>query len=277
MTARNPFRLAAKSAALWAAFALSLAAVDASNALTLAEDEQASSYEQAGAHLPRRVDDTALGYYAVAPDPRLCPSPLCGGYWVARVNQPLTDCADGTRAQRCYVAELDLAATGLSPGQIARVRSATGHLLLRGAIVAKTFPAFGNLGVLRGREAWIGHARVVASGTFYRARDTGIVCIAYPCPTVRIALLGQERPTQTIAGVDLRDVAADPADGYAQLNTPEGLVAAGDLVEVSGPAGSSHELAASEYYLPVEPELALCATHDLPACAPDEGCDVKCP
>src|SRR6187397_3172725 len=47
-------------------------------------------------------------WFTVAPDPRLCPSPLCGGYWISRVNQPFTVCANGTRAATCYVSDLDL-------------------------------------------------------------------------------------------------------------------------------------------------------------------------
>src|SRR6476659_3510487 len=47
---------------------------------------------------PRSVLYTAQG------DPRMCPSPLCGGYWVALANGARTRCGDGTRQARCYVA-----------------------------------------------------------------------------------------------------------------------------------------------------------------------------
>src|SRR4051812_48751290 len=42
-------------------------------------------------------------WYTVTPDPRLCPSPLCGGYHVKRVNRQNTVCANGTRTPSCYV------------------------------------------------------------------------------------------------------------------------------------------------------------------------------
>lgn len=277
MTNRTPSLLAAKFAALCALialFPLSVCASDAGgNSFAAAEDEQASNDQQAGTHMMHRLRDPDFAYFTIAPDPRLCPSPLCGGYWVTRVNRPLTVCADGSQAPRCYVATLDLSLAGLAPEQEATVRGATGHLLMRGFIRSKESPPFGNLGVFGGLEAWIGHAKVVATGTFYRARSTGIVCIAYPCPTVKIALLDQEKPAQRIAGVDLRAVSADPADGYTQLYTPEGLVAAGDLVPVSGPAGSSSELVSSEYYLTVKPEPRLCGARGSPACGQGEFCD----
>jgi len=227
------------------------------------------------------ADDNAATFFAdhnhhwftVAADPRLCPSPLCGGYLVSRVNRSFTVCANGTRAATCYVANLDLSPAGLSPEQETMVRRAAGHLLMRGTIGQNEVPPFGNLGVLRGQEAWIGHARIRPSGTFYRARSTSIVCFAFPCPTVRIAPLNRWSPSRTIAGIDFDAVTADPRDGYAQLNAPQGLMASGTLVPVSGPAGSSVELESTEYYLPVTPELDLCGSRGLPACTAGEFCD----
>ena len=43
-------------------------------------------------------------HYVVRVDPRLCPSPLCGGYWVSLANRHRTRCHDGVRRARCYVA-----------------------------------------------------------------------------------------------------------------------------------------------------------------------------
>src|SRR5687767_32432 len=46
-------------------------------------------------------------YFLVRQDRRRCISPLCGGYFVKRVNQSWTPCADGRRMRECYVAEID--------------------------------------------------------------------------------------------------------------------------------------------------------------------------
>jgi hypothetical protein len=202
---------------------------------------------------PAQAADAVAAFHTVAPDPRLCPSPLCGGYWVARVNRPLTACADGSLAPRCYVASLDLSHARLSPEQEAAVRAAAGHLLVRGTIGPGTPGPFGSLRVLQVSEAWIGHPGVDAAGTFYRARDTGIVCITSPCLVAQVSPLDRLRLVVMIAGVDLAGVGKDPADGYAQLDRPAGLLVAGTLVPVTGPAGTSQALEASEYYLPVAP------------------------
>src|SRR5678815_3615 len=46
-------------------------------------------------------------YYSIRADMRKCASPMCGGYFVRRVNQPLTRCANGKSQKECYVASID--------------------------------------------------------------------------------------------------------------------------------------------------------------------------
>src|SRR5262249_28292668 len=156
-------------------------------------DNAPAAAEASVTHGRYRPDPRNSSYFTAAADPRLCPSPLCGGFWVASVNQTYTVCANGSAAARCYVAEIDLSAAGLSAEQAVKVRGAAGHLLLRGSIGPSEFGAFGNLGVLRADEAWIGHPKIVATGNFYRATSTGIVCFTYPCPTVKIAPLNRAK------------------------------------------------------------------------------------
>src|SRR5438093_9941735 len=228
----KPSFVATLFAILIALFALS--PVFANNVVT-ADDDQGARSEAIEQSITSRPEDHH--YFTIAPDPRLCPSPLCGGYWVTRVNRPFTVCADGRQAARCYVADLDFSLSGFSPAQQNMARGATGHALMRGFIEPKQFGAFGNLGTFSVREAWIGHRGIVASGTFYRARNTGIVCIAFPCPSYQVARLNRNTRPQRIAGVNLRNVSADPSDGYAQLNADDGVMTAGDLTPVSGPAG----------------------------------------
>jgi hypothetical protein len=219
--------------------------------------------------------DRRHAYFAVAPDLRLCPSPLCGGFWVTRVNRATTVCVDGSLAQSCYVADLDLSRLGLSVEQEAEVRGAAGHLLLRGAIEpAPSSLPIGNLGVLGVTEAWIGHAGITASGSFYRAQNTGIVCITFPCLSYEISPLNVPDVPQGIAGVELTGVKPDPQDGHAQMSQPNGLMVAGALSPVSGPAGGSFVLQASEYYLPVTPEFTACQSDNRRPCAQGEFCNL---
>src|SRR6266550_2001764 len=74
-------------------------------------------------------------FYSVRQDLRRCVSPLCGGYFVKRVNMPSTRCANGRSMSECYVAGIDW--NGQPQVDI-------GHLLVRGNIVAKRYGHFGN-------------------------------------------------------------------------------------------------------------------------------------
>jgi len=221
--------------------------------------------------LPRSRNST---YFTIAPDLRLCPSPLCGGFWVTRVNRGGTVCADGSLAPSCYVADLDVSRAGLSSAQEAAVRGAVGHLLMRGSIEPKTVPPFGNLGVFAAREAWLGHDGATVTGIFFRARDTAIVCITYPCENLQIWPLNLRGSVQLIAGVDLDGVNGNAEDGYAELNEPQGLIASGELVPVSGPGGSSLELRASEYYVQVAPALQVCEPGSVRVCGRNGFCNL---
>jgi hypothetical protein len=247
---------------------------DADDLLPIGERWRDSRAERAARISPILPPIRNVGFFTIAPDLRLCPSPLCGGFWVSRVNRAATLCADGTLAPSCYVSELDLSRSGLSEEQEASVRGAAGHLLMQGSIRSMTNSPFGTLGVFLGREAWLGHPGIAGTGTFYRARDTEIVCITYPCANLRVSPLNARGLPQLIAGVDLDDVSADPEDGYAELDKPQGLIAAGELVPVSGPGGNSLELRSSEFYVRVDPEFEVCEPGSVRACRRGDFCNL---
>src|SRR5690349_10452330 len=63
-------------------------------------------------------------YYSVRRDFRKCAFPLCGGYFVARVNRSFTTCHDGSQKSECYVVNMDLENTlGLDADESAKFRS----------------------------------------------------------------------------------------------------------------------------------------------------------
>jgi len=72
------------------------------------------------------------GYYEVSPDTRRCASPACGGHWVKALNEALTRCADGSRADRCYVARLDWSTSEYSPPHGQRVLRGEDAVIVRG-------------------------------------------------------------------------------------------------------------------------------------------------
>jgi len=164
-------------------------------------------------------------YYAVQPDPRLCPSPLCGGYWAALANRSRTVCHDGARRPRCYVAsavdeERHPLEVGLTAGALARAE-----------IEPWSFKGFGELGVLVVADVWAPTGRAPPSGGFYRLRDTGMRCIRAPCFSLRASRLNGSLRV-TVSDLDLeatRATAEQLERAEAALRTKNGLFAQGRI------------------------------------------------
>jgi hypothetical protein len=129
-----------------------------------------------------------FGYFIVTRrDMRRCMAPLCGGYFVKRVNQATTKCADGKMAEDCYVPGIELKNIGLSAREEADFRGAveSGKALVKGAIYKKTWNGV-VLGTLKANEGWLGASGATPDGTFYRAAPSGITCVKAPCPSTRV-------------------------------------------------------------------------------------------
>lgn len=181
-------------------------------------------------------------FYSLRRDLRRCVSPLCGGYFVKRVNMSSTLCANGRFMSECYVAGIDW--DGQPQTDIA-------HLLVRGSIVAKRFGRFGNLGELRVSESWKSIGPNQPVGTFYLVRDRGVRCITFPCPTHHEAKLNSSL-SRNIAGVNLEGAGLEQNDApvaYAAMTGPDGLIVTGRDVVVTGPGGRSFELKATQAYV----------------------------
>ena len=187
-------------------------------------------------------------YFLVRQDRRRCMFPLCGGYFVKRVNQSWTRCANGRRASECYVAEIDWQGQPeIDPGKA----------LLRGDIIARRFPRFGNPGALRVSESWQGPSEKSATGTFYRVRDRGVRCITHPCVSHSAAKVGFTL-TRNIAGVDLAAAGASGeliSEAAAAMTEPEGVIVAGFFAPVTGPGGRAQTLKATKFYLPAGAQI----------------------
>ena len=225
------------------------------------------------------------GYFIVTRlDPRLCPSPLCGGYFVKQVNKARTQCADGTWQGQCHAAELDTAALGWSDKEIANFSVKFGHRhalvrgklrhVERGSIMAD---------VLVVDEGWLGQALSKPIGTFYAAKASGIVCITFPCPLIRERKLNF-RAEQLITEVGLAASGAaeeQVAAGYKALSELPGILVVGEHQVVAGPVGTGIKLVASEFYLLLEaekpPEGQACGGFIGQACPSGQFCDVNIP
>src|SRR5919106_94729 len=81
---------------------------------------------------------TALtSYYLARADPRLCPSPMCGGMWVNRLNTRATVCGDGAEQGACYAASADFSSVRVAEKGRARLQRliTEGRAIARGRLV----------------------------------------------------------------------------------------------------------------------------------------------
>ncbi len=189
-------------------------------------------------------------YYQLRADLRRCRAPLCGGYYVKRVNQPRTRCTNGQLMFECYVAEVDW--NGQPQVEINRA-------LLRADLEVKLFDRFGRFGVLRVIESWQATNDNPTSDNFFRVRDKGVRCITSPCLTHHESKLNS-RIERDIAGVDLKAItgASDEAinEAFEAMTEPEGIIVSGKHVPVTGPTGRATELKALQFYMRPRKEVS---------------------
>jgi hypothetical protein len=192
-------------------------------------------------------------YFTVKRDMRFCPSPRCGGYFVQAVNQLTTRCADGSQAERCYVASIDWSALGGDP----RISAAT--VVIDGSIQPKDYPSFGSLGVLVARGAWGSATAATPAGVYYRLADKGLQCITAPCFSISAEVLNLGTP-MLLSGLDLNGVGATPEQLTAARRSLSAgtLLATGKLRGIVFPTGTGRELVASQFFLPARAAASQC-------------------
>ncbi len=157
--------------------------------------------------------------YVVRPDPRLCPSPFCGGYWIALANRVRTRCHDGRYRPRCYVSSAWPASRTIHDGA-----------LVQGGIAVREVPGSGSFGTLIATDVR-NPVGAIASGSFYRLRDIGLRCVRAPCFSIRAFRLNS-RGTATVSELDLKsaEVAPDQGRSATAALADDGLFAAGRIV-----------------------------------------------
>lgn len=184
-------------------------------------DLGSSTREVAGA--PTKVER----YYSIRPDPRACPSPACGGWFLGELNA-------GSAAEQ-YVSELDFSPSGLEQKQLDLVRQTPpARVILSGALG----PAAQNTRELLVTAAFLGMPNVTPSvDTVYSVTVLPLDCAS--CPTLRANLLN----TQKVESAHTLSVkrAARP---FVQVDWLEGRVL-GHAALVSAAVSSPPALAAT--------------------------------
>jgi hypothetical protein len=145
-------------------------------------------------------------YVRVRPDPRMCPSPMCGGWWARRVNRDTIVCGNGMVSPECYAADLDVSALKLSEEQRASLDQAlaAGTPLLRGRLVRGSVvgpPPSNRLDVISVTEVWLRSGRARTAGVVYRVEDNGVRCVRAPCFSLHASVLNatQHRDLSSLA------------------------------------------------------------------------------
>jgi hypothetical protein len=170
-----------------------------------------------------RTPPTGTAIFLTQHDMRLCPSPLCGGYWVALANGVRTRCGDGERQARCYVSRT---VDRLGRQMVGDVPEGA---LVRGAIEAGPRVGTQQLDQLLVSAVYAPAGTAAVSGGYYRIVDTGRRCVRAPCFSYRVGQVNGSSRILT-SSVDLAASDASPdevARAAAALRTKDGLYARG--------------------------------------------------
>lgn len=242
------------------------------------EDETEEAVEQGEDALSAQSN---FGYFIVTRrDTRKCASPMCGGWFVKRVNNETTVCADGSKAAECYVSAIQLTGIGLSANEEAAFRPAVedSKALVKARMYKKK--AFGKVvGTLKANEGWLGATGSAADGSFYRVAANGIVCVTAPCPSTSAYVLNTN-DSYNVIKTNLENT-SNPASqdaldrANAAIGTKEGILVAGGvaLPKCLPNSNCGPFVSASEFYLRVtSTEGKACGARLGNTCAADQFC-----
>ncbi|MBK9264584.1 MAG: hypothetical protein IPM54_32960 [Polyangiaceae bacterium] len=197
-------------------------------------------------------------YYIARHDTRRCAAPMCGGIFVSAVNQTTTRCPGGTWEEECYISSIDFSSFAGSTKVVPTVRDAIGYdsSTTRVVLLGTLHPTLLGFGTMRVQMAWVALDQKPITGSFFKARENGIVCVAAPCPSYDEELLNRGTITM-FHGIDFRDVephADDSTFTGPALRSNYGLIVSGEnyQVEDAGPAGDATYLLPSQVFLPMD-------------------------
>ncbi|WP_394820815.1 DUF6748 domain-containing protein [Pendulispora albinea] len=228
--------------------------------------------------------NASSGFFVVTrKDVRRCASPMCGGWFVKRVNEAETRCADGTLQAECYVSSIELGNLGLSQEE----RDTTLAALTGGQGLVQATLTDTSFGTLDASNAWVGATGSTATGTFFLVADNGTRCVTTPCPSITASELNEPAGGETHNVLDVvldrtpKPASQESLEAASQaLATQEGLLVAGSLLlpKCAPNTDCGPKVIASEFYLSVtnhpvaNREGAECGTLAGLPCGPGQFC-----
>jgi len=200
-------------------------------------------------------------FYTVRHDLRKCPSPQCGGYFVKKVNDRNSQCANGQFKQECYVSSINYEKIRLNSIQFQH------SILLQGEIkiapsVALTNQDFSKnsvssepLGIFIAKAAYRPLSTKSPRGVFVGLQDNGMRCVTEPCFSIDQYILNHDE-IRMISNYNLEKTGAT----RKQLERAYSTIANGGVVLASGInkeyeeiAGTGINFIADQLYIPVQP------------------------
>lgn len=170
---------------------------------------EAASLDAQDGHTDGSAAD-AYTYFELTADLRRCPSPLCGGWFLSRLNRSTTTCHDGQHAEVCYAPTFDWSNAHLTGAQQAELLEASRQAAVAGGVRAIVRGRFAptntttprpELGAFVVTEGWVAENDAPAEGVFVKVKDNGLRCFAAPCPSLTEWTLNTPRVAK-IAKVD---------------------------------------------------------------------------
>jgi hypothetical protein len=229
--------------------------------------------------------DGSYTYFEIWSDLRKCASPVCGGFFLARLNRSYTTCADHSSRSACYVPTLDWSEAGLSEAVQDKLVEAANvdatswgvHAIVRGRFAPEQY-AQGNLGRFIVTEAWVEEGDAISDGVFARVKTNGIQCIAAPCPSLTEKGLNESRKADiaavdwSYAGLQEREIESLTA----ALSTDWGVIVAGDRYTVHENGRSAKGRTATAAYSRLVDQSCFVGGCSNQVCSDQEGVITTC-
>ncbi len=198
-------------------------------------------------------------FFIVRHDPRKCPSPSCGGYFVTKVNDQKSQCANGQFKQECYVSSINYQKIRLNNIQFQQ------SILLQGEIkiappVALTDGTNNTLsseqlGVFIAKAAYRPISTKNPVGVFIGLQDNGQRCATEPCFSTDQYILNHDE-IRMISNFNLEKSGATRKQlkqAYSRIANGGVVITSGINKEYEAMTGTGINFIANQLYIPIRP------------------------